>query len=188
MKKVFNARKTMNWEEQFKIMKRWFYRLRGKKDFLGDGGKEFYKDDFYLAFFNVCNNFKEWIIKEKVAKKEEIDHLVLENDELKLCREIANFTKHVTLFKTHFDPDTKVVGTMIYIVTETGSSYMTSTLKINSPKRNLETFDAFKLVEKCLNIWGNFLTDKSITIPEMPEENIFENFVKWYPTKVHSIK
>ena len=58
---------------------------------------------------------------------------------------------------------------------------MISTLKITSPGRNFETLDSLEIVEKCLNIWGNFLLSKSKEIPTMPEEVIYNNFEQWKP-------
>lgn len=175
----FPARVKMNWEEQFLMMKRWYYRLRGDEDIFGL--KTIYREDFFIAFFITCNHFREWLVKNKIITNGELKKYVAQYDELELCREIADFSKHVKLWPNHKDQKTEVIGKKIVTVPSEGSTYFESVLKIKSPGRNIETYNTFELVEECMNIWGNFLLSKSLKIPDMPEEHMFQNFVKWEP-------
>lgn len=54
-KKWFPARKKMNWEEHFCMMKRWYYRLRDTDDFFSL--KVSYKEDFLLLFLLFATIF-----------------------------------------------------------------------------------------------------------------------------------
>ena len=176
----FSAQYTINWQEYFRMMKRWYYRLRGEKDLLGLKVSD--REDFFIAFFMICEHFKDRLIEEGIATKNEITELIAQYDELTLCREIANGFKHVKLndTKKHKDVDTKVTVQKIQIAPLGGSSYLESFLKINSPARGIETYNTFGLVERCMNIWGKFLISKNLEIPCIFQE-AHKFFNKWEP-------
>lgn len=175
----FLQSETMNWQEQFKMMKRWYYRLRGSNDIFGRTIS--HQEDFFLAFFNCCHHFKNWLVINGVASDKDTNGYIDKKESLKLCADICTFSKHAEITRTSRtgDFETKAVGQMYSVILPSGTSYIASRLKVESGGKVY--YDAFKIVEECINDWGQFILSKSLEIPDMPEEHIFQNFVKWQP-------
>jgi hypothetical protein len=154
----------MSWEEQFKMMKRWYYRIR-------DGADDD-KDDFYFAFFGVCHQFKDWLVRDGVATSKEVDANIEQSDALKLCADIATFHKHARVGRDTRtgDQKTKAVGRKYQAMTPSGNSYMDSTLEIEN-KGNV-IYANLELVDECLNAWAQFLISKSLPIPQTLYESM----------------
>lgn len=165
----------MNWEEQFIALKRWYYRIRGNDDIFGL--RTNHQDDFYRAFFIFCFHLKDSLKHSGISGVEEF---VDSNLYLKLAGDIANYSKHTKLTSTHTgDIETKAINRG-YLINPIGPgpSYVVFGLEIQSDGN---IYDAFGVAEKCMNAWYEFLTSKSLIIPEMIEENVYKNFIKWEP-------
>jgi hypothetical protein len=176
----FKVTQEINWEEQFKIMKRWYYRLRGNDDILGLGGsRSINQEDFYYAFFIFCYHIKDGLIKSGIL---DVEDFINNNLYLQLAGDIANFSKHTFLEKTR----TGDLGTKAfrrgYVVNLTGPGPSSVLFKLEIVS-NGKTYDSFEVVEECMNAWYQFLTLKSLPIPEIIEENIYQYFIKWEPKK-----
>jgi len=170
----WQQKEKLDWEEQFLRMKRWFYRIRDKVD--ND------KEDFYLAFFECCHHFKNWIINDGVATNKEVEAYIEKHDALKLCADICTFSKHAEVIRAPRtgDPQTAFIGKKV-LVNPFGPevSYLESILQVKS--NGNDYYDAFEIVIKCMDAWGDFLISKKVAIPEMPGEDIYKNFKKWEP-------
>ena len=168
----FKQTEKMNWQEEFKRMKRWIHRI----DINTDSNRE----DFLLAFLQCCYHFHYWLEKDKIADKAELNKHISDYYVLKLCADICNFSKHGNSKRTPMlDPDTEVIGQKLMSMTPTGSSSMLSILKIKS--QNKEIYDAFSVGKDCVDAWAQFLIKKGYALPIMPEEVIFLNYDKWEP-------
>lgn len=170
----FHQSEKMDWREQFKRMKRWHYRIRD--------GTDNDREDFFLAFFECCHHFKDWLVKDKIATKKEVDEYIEKYYALQLCADICTFAKHaeVTRHPRTGDSGTEVIGQKLTVMPENSSTYTISVLKIKSGGK--ERYDAFTIVKECLDAWAQFLLSRSLEIPIMPQEIIFRNFRRWEPT------
>lgn len=169
----------MDWQEQFLMMKRWYYRLRGDNDIFGKPVS--YKEDFFLAFFVSTHHLKDWLKKGGVGNKAEIQTFIKNNPCLELAGAIANLSKHVELDHPRWEEykNTKIAGQKYLVSVGSGPTFIESRLKIEF---NGKTYhDIFPIVEMCMGAWGRFLISKKLEIPTMPEEFIFERFVVWQP-------
>lgn len=170
----------MTWQDQFKIMKRWYYRLQGINGGIENAfsSKDTYQEDFFRAFFISCYQLKDSLKNEVQGVENYID----QNYALQLSGDIANYSKHAKLISTRTgDMNTKALGQMYMYNLSAGPNYLVSLLKIIS--RNRE-YNAFEIATACMNAWGNFLIKNSLKIPNIPEEKIYENFPTWHPTRV----
>ena len=159
-------------------MKRWFYRLRGENDFFGLNISN--QEDLFIAFFISCHSLKDWLIKDGVAEKKEVENFINAHHCLKLAGDIANFSKHAELTRAWTgDKNTKAVGQKYFVNPSNGSSYILSVLEVQSDGKVYR--NPVDIVKECLNCWSKFVTSKSLSVPEMMEENIFLNFNKWEP-------
>lgn len=169
----FHQNEKMNWQEQFMRMKRWYYRIRDKID--ND------KEDFYLAFFESCHHFKNWLVKDGVATNKEVEDYIDQHQALQLAADICTFSKHAEITRTSRTGDfgTEVIGQKLLAMPKNQASYLFSVLKIKSGGK--EQYNAFDIVQDCMNAWGKFLLSKSQIIPTMPQEVIYQNFKRWVP-------
>ena len=164
----------MNWREQFKMLKRWYYRIRD--------GVDNDKDDFYFAFFITCHQFKDWLVRDGVATAKEVDDCIEQSDALKLCADVATFSKHARVGREARTGDSKTnaVGQK-YMAASSG--VMGSTLKIESGGKTI--YANLELVSECLDSWYKFLVSKKLEVPETLAEataHIYEYpMKKWEP-------
>lgn len=170
--------KDIDWEEQFRMMKRWYYRVRGQDDALGV--KTGHQDDYYRAFFVFCYHLKDGLINAGI---EGVEEFINNNLYLQLAGDISNYSKHTKLTTTRTgDKSTKAVNQgYLFNLRGPGASYMIQGLEIQSKGK---IYDAFEVANKCMDAWAEFLSSKSIKIPEIPEEIIYECFIKWEPKKI----
>ena len=116
-------------------------------------------EDFAFAFFQNCHHLREWMEKTSKLEPEEVKQLFTRTPELRLCRDLCNGTKHLTLRK-----DTASVDANFSI----GREY-----DPNSPSGYRlfviadDKYDLLDLASRCVKIIDNFLT-------ETPESDIRE--------------
>lgn len=168
----------MNWQDHFLIMKRWYYRLQGLNSDSHNifSSTDIYQDDFFRAFFIFCYHLKDSLKDSGILG---VEDYINTNFSLQLAGDIANFTKHIKFTKSPRtgNKDTKGIGQK-YSILYMGKHCIVSLLDIESGGKK---YNAFEVVEDCMNAWGEFLLSKSLDIPEMMEENMFKNFPKWTP-------
>ena len=60
-------------------------------------------EDFAFVFFQTCCHLREWLHKTSDIPKADVDELFTRTHELRLCRDICNGTKHLTLRNASVD-------------------------------------------------------------------------------------
>jgi hypothetical protein len=53
--------------------------------------------DFFLAFFLNCYALRDWFINSNSISQTEMDELIKSDEAMRLCRDICNRSKHLTL-------------------------------------------------------------------------------------------
>lgn len=146
------------WHEQYERMKRWYDRFaaiaQGRDH---DVPSDNYVDEIY-AFFMNCYHFKDWLRSDPslpTAVRDAVEAHVTAERPLRLCADICNALKHVTLttsrsgenprfgkkqFAVHLGPGVRTSIALKYeIATDTGSK------------------DAFDLAKETVDAWDRFL-------------------------------
>ena len=94
--------------EQFARMKRWpvrFEEITNGKEHLQS--TDFYQDEVY-AFFQNCWHLRDWIINSGIIEKVIVDKFFHEDSDMKICRDLANGSKHLTINSPSIDADMKI--------------------------------------------------------------------------------
>lgn len=171
-----------NWINYFLMIKRWYYRLRDS-DFCFENnhsiGSLKIEEDHLWAFFVLCYHLKDWLILCGVVGKKEIEDYINKNEALSLCADACNSSKHSQLDKNKKcwtkDLETRIINPSIEIEYKNQKKYVPITFVFSNGKN----IDAYKLVNDCMQAWGEFIISKNLEIPEFEEENTKAGFVKW---------
>ncbi|MFZ2455154.1 MAG: hypothetical protein WAX07_01575 [Candidatus Altiarchaeia archaeon] len=149
-----------------------------------DKSSEFYQDEV-LAFFIFCYHLKDWIkndtdIQNKVNPP--IEEFINSTEALRICADICNATKHLTLDRPRNGPNTDIT---FGIVKTEFSLVLNEGVKINdtqpagqikhksNPPHTIgakykvriskgEIKDAFELATECLQSWNDYLTTNKL--------------------------
>jgi hypothetical protein len=142
--------------EQFNRVKRWYQEFaltdQGR---LHDRPSDFYQDQVY-AFFQNCHHLKDWIKNDGSVRvaADKVEEFISNNEELRLCADICNGTKHLRLTSPRSGQDPRF-GQRKFKVQVGGPP---TTI---SAKYTIDTLvgavDAFELATKCLQAWENFI-------------------------------
>jgi hypothetical protein len=87
------------WEGQYERMQRWYERARTAAQ--GSDGQD--EMDFVLVLFQHMWTLRDWIYEACPEARAALEALFRDNLELRLCRDIANGFKHMTLSKPSVD-------------------------------------------------------------------------------------
>ena len=82
--------KSPGWQGQFARVRRWYNRIH-------DARHPADIEDHLYAFFQNCCHLREWLQEARVVPQASIEQLFRDSEELRLCQDIANATKHHSL-------------------------------------------------------------------------------------------
>lgn len=142
--------------EQFNRVKRWYENIA-----LTDQGRphdrpsDFYQDEFYV-FFQNCYHLKDWIRNDQSvgAAADKVEKFINNNEEMRLCADICNGSKHLYLSSSRSGQDPQFGQRKFHVriggpPTTISAKYSIDTL--------VGPVDAFELATKCLEAWENFI-------------------------------
>jgi len=130
------------WQGQLARVQRWHWRLV-EADVSGSADLE----DFAFAFFENCYHLREWIENTSATSTADLDSLFARSRVLRLCRDLCNGTKHLTITRASVDAGFSI-----------GREY--------DPSRPSEyrlfiiaddKYDLMELAHECLRQWEEFL-------------------------------
>jgi hypothetical protein len=90
------------WKNHYLRMRRWRDRSLAALDHRIDGDLH-EAVDFVLAYFVWCHSLREWLIKSKSIAEETLDSQLQKHSDWKICRDIANRSRHFDLQKNPAD-------------------------------------------------------------------------------------
>lgn len=93
------------WNELYSTLGAWPERIM---DSVRLGNRTRDELDFYLCFFVQCHSMRDWLIKSRLMEKELIDDFIDSYDCMKLCRDISNRYKHLTIRAPSVDADWEI--------------------------------------------------------------------------------
>ena len=154
------------WAGHYGLVLRWHERLRGA----ANGEPSIDELDFALTFFLHCYHLRDWLIRSNAATPAEIATLIKVNPELRLCRDIANGFKHMTLSDPSVDARFSIVNE--YVPKNWPGAYRYPNGKWTicaHNKKELHQFGLVDLADRCVAIWHAFLVSKTL-LPQARDE------------------
>ena len=143
--------KAGGWRGQWQRVRRWHSRLKACR--ATD------REDFLYAFFQNCAFVRDWLKNDRPANvnQHELESLVGNHVELRLCQDISNATKHLRL------DDPKMPREF-----SAAREYVPAPLGGDEPSADVVVladgvkYDALALADRCLDIWQSFLRDHEL--------------------------
>lgn len=112
--------------------------------------------DVLLTFFQNCYALRDWIQNDERAPKTDLDTLMSSSEALRICRDICNGSKHLTISHPSIDADFSIGREYIPCSLVTG---------LPSPHRwfivaGTEKHDVLELAGECMKTWELFLEER----------------------------
>lgn len=142
--------------EQFNRVKRWYQRFvlidQGRPH---DHPSDFYQDDVY-AFFQNCYHLKDWIKNDGSvgAAADKVEEFINKNEELRLCADICNATKHLHLTSSRSGQDPRFGQRKFKVGVGGPPTTISAKYTVDT---SVGPVDAFELATKCLQAWKTFI-------------------------------
>jgi len=116
-------------------------------------------EDFVFAFFQNCHHLQEWLLKTSNVDRKDIDALLVSTPQLRVCRDICNGTKHLTLNNASVDADFSIGreydpssphGYRLFII-----AHGTKDRAANGK------YDLLQLSADCVSAWAGFIARRN---------------------------
>lgn len=143
-----SAHKVGGWTAQADRVWRWHERLANSCANAASSPEE--RIDFLLAFCQNCYALRDRVEKDGAASKDELDTLMQNSLSLRVCRDIANGSKHLKVDRPSVDPNFSI-----------GREYCGAEM----PERWFvivgdDLVDSLALANQCVDSWRIFLRNK----------------------------
>jgi hypothetical protein len=154
---------TKSYTEQFDTVNRHFTLFKQINDGKTHNQPSLYRDDLVINFFQHCYHLKDWIKNDpNCATWSDVEKFINQNDDLKICADICNETKHLKLTKPRSaeNPSLDVNDSIVKLVVKDGGNVSTSidiSVKYNVSIDSGDK-DAFELAERCVLAWKSFIS------------------------------
>ena len=96
----WSIHKNDGWRGQLERVHRWHDRMTHSAKI---GSRDL--EDFAFVFFQNCYHLREWLLKTSIFPRSDVAELFSQTKELRLCRDICNGTKHLTIKHPSIDAD-----------------------------------------------------------------------------------
>lgn len=147
--------------EQYQRAKRWYERFKSIDEGRDhDMASDCYQDEIY-AFFVNCYHLKDWLKNDPTSgiNKDEIENFINKSENLSMCADLCNGSKHLVINQPRKDTQTKIGGRSFSLGLGIGSPKISVRYKVELKNR---TYDAFDLATKSLKEWEDFLKSKKL--------------------------
>lgn len=145
--------------DQFERVKRFLKRIQNQ-----DRDSVAYDDDLW-TFFQQCYHLKDWIKNDLGIRDEirnEVEAFVNGNEELRICADLANRSKHLKLDKVRDDARITSRSVTIYPPTagsdSTGASTCEHIITLGDGRKRR----ASDVAKRAVEAWECFLSDKKL--------------------------
>ena len=96
----YSAESFFGWEQSYLSLPLWMDRIRDANRSASRMRDEL---DFYMCFFTQSFYLRDWVVKHGVIDAEAINLLIDGHVEMRICRDISNRYKHLTISKPSID-------------------------------------------------------------------------------------
>lgn len=97
-----SAEKVQGWHRLYFSLADWPDRIRETHHSPNRSRDEL---TYYLCFFSQAYSVRDWLIKQRVMKSEELDSAVRATPAMQACRDICNRYKHFTISNPSLDAE-----------------------------------------------------------------------------------
>ena len=138
------------WESQYERMLRWYDRacLAARE------GRDADEMDFVLVFFQQALHIRDWIHEAVPEARTSLEALFRDNIELRICRDIANGYKHMSL--TH-KPSVDGAFSIVFEYNPRGTREGDMVVLAGGHK-----FELLNLATRCVSLWRNFVESNGL--------------------------
>lgn len=146
--------------EQFLRVKRWLKRFKQahKEKAYKQNDPEYGKDILY-AFFQNCFHLKDWIINSSNLPRDDINRFINSDTDMKICRDLCNASKHLTISRSSIDPNISVSKNKgKFSINKKSEKIIHYWIKV----KRYPLIDALRLAEACVVKWEAFLKRHSL--------------------------
>lgn len=145
----WSAHKNGDWLGQLERVRRWHRRFGAVRAAAGDtvGLDDL---DLVYAFFQNSWHLRDWIEKTSGVAKAELDCFVSANQALRLCRDLANGTKHFSISSPSVDAHPSILRE--YLPPPIGGGQAGHRWLVIAGERR----DLFGLADECMSLWERF--------------------------------
>lgn len=159
---LYSVGQQRTWEEQWKRVNRWFERFRETSTGRQHGvDSDNYQDEVY-AFFQNCYHLKDWLQADGYSSGlvSDVEGFINNSDELKLCADLCNGSKHSKLKRPRTgDTDTGIGPRNFSLTLGTAEPALSVHYEIESGG---QTLDAFAVAKESLRAWEQYLREKQL--------------------------
>lgn len=99
------------YKEQFKRVQRWLSRFEELHCGRSHNRETDYYSDVVYTFFQNCFHLKDWLLNSKVINKEELNRFINDNEEMRICRDLCNGSKHLIIDSPSIDKNIQLGNT-----------------------------------------------------------------------------
>jgi hypothetical protein len=147
---------TKSYLEQFERMKRYLTLFKNFNDGKVHDQPSQYYDDTVHAFFQNCYHLKDWIKNDPIcATWSNVEKYINDDKDLKICADLCNAQKHLTLMKSRSNEDPRFTRHKIKLeIGKRESVHISINYTISTSSGDI---DAFELAERCIVAWENFI-------------------------------
>ena len=147
--------------EQLERTRRYLKRLRqiyAGAPYLSDT-REYYADDV-LSFFIHCYHIRDWIIQlnRLGVTQKDVDAFIDAHDELKICADLCNGTKHCQLIQRPRTGEQPHLAGRQFVSSGINDEMHTTCGKFNILANGM-FHDALDLAEHCMLLWDNYVNE-----------------------------
>ena len=145
---LWSAHRGNGWPTQIGRAERWYTRMVSAESFED-------RMDFTISFFQNCYLIKEWLEKTGDVSRSELNSHQNDHFELRVCRDIANATKHFQLSSPSLEFEIAIGRESIV-----GQPGKTRIFVLADKDGDIEKFNANELARLCLDSWKKFVNLK----------------------------
>lgn len=148
------------WADQWARVERWFGRFgETNAGRVHDRSSDHYQDEAY-AFFQNAHHLKDWLKNDRAVSGQvrDVEAIVAGSQNLRLCADLCNGSKHLKLTSHKESPDTKM-GNREFRLGLSEPPTISAKYEVESGGN---TYDAFTLAEACMSEWRAYLKQKGL--------------------------
>jgi hypothetical protein len=149
------------WPDQWARVERWFTIFgetnEGRPH---DRESDCYRDEAY-AFFQNAHHFKDWLKNDPAvsARVGDVESMIEGSQNLRLCADLCNGSKHLKLTRHKQSADTKLGKQDFRLAVGGDPPTISAKYEVESDGK---TYDAFTLAQACVAEWKSYLTTKGL--------------------------
>jgi hypothetical protein len=149
------------WADQWARIARWFTLL--SKTNAGrphHRESDYYRDEAY-SFFQNAYHFKDWLKNDPAvsARVSDVESVVAGSQNLRLCGDLCNGSKHLRLTAPKESADTKLGKQEFRLAVGGESPIISAKYEVNSGGK---AYDAYTLAQACMAEWESYLAAKGL--------------------------